>query len=106
MLVASFDDLKAATDRLVAGEHQTATEVQALTASVERLRVDFEQIRSQGVLTTEQQATLDAAVQSVTSAAADLATQTASMNTEQQAVDTADPAPTPTPAPQARSHRS
>lgn len=92
-LMASFDDLVTATNQLVQNDHAVAAEVQTLTTSINRLVADFDAIKTTGVLTADQQAKLDASVESVTSAAADLAKQTASMSTEQGSVDTADPAP-------------
>jgi hypothetical protein len=90
-LVASFDDLTAATQQLVNEQHAISGGMQNLSASVERLITDWDAIKAQGILTTAQQAQLDASVQAVTSAAADMATQAAAMSTEQANVDTADP---------------
>lgn len=104
-LMATFDDLVTVTNTLVANDKLFATEVSALTDSVNRLVTDFDDLKKVGVLTADQQAKLDAAVEAVTGASADLATSVANMDVEQQMVDTADPAPAP-PAPQAAEHKA
>lgn len=92
--MATLDDLKAAADQLAANEAALATEVGSLSSAVERLVVVVGDLRSSGGLTPAQQAELDAAVEEVTTASADLATQTGGLATEEQhATDAANPPP-------------
>lgn len=96
--VSTITDLKAAADALVTAESGLATEVGSLTTAVESLVTVVGQLRAGGALSAADQASLDAAVQEVTNTSTDLATETASLSTEQthaQAAATPPPAPGP-----------
>jgi peptidoglycan hydrolase CwlO-like protein len=94
--MSTITELKTAADALVTADAVLATEVGSLTTAVEGLVTVVGTLRAGGALSAADQASLDAAVQEVTDSSTGLATETASLSTEQAHAQTA---ATPPPAP-------
>lgn len=97
--MATIADLKTAADNLAANEAALATEVGSLVGAIESLVAVVDALRKSGSLSAEAQAQLDAAVQEVTNAGGDVATQSATLSTEEQHASSAANPPPPAPAP-------
>lgn len=98
--MSTVQDLAQAANQLVEQGHVMADNIGGIHTAVDRLVNDWEALKANTHLSDADQAQMDAAVQEVTDATAELARQAANVAAETQSVDEADPgAPNPLPTP-------
>ncbi len=93
--MATIADLKTAADTLATNEAALATEVGTLSVAVGNLVTVVGDLRASGGLSVADQAQLDAAVQEVTDASTDVATQTGTLASDETSATGAATPPTP-----------